>query len=44
MAGRMKITLPQLIERIHDQCLVANDKNIASCLRVICVKYMNIYV
>lgn len=43
MARRMTITLPQLIERIHDECLVANEKNIASCLRVICVKYMNIY-
>jgi predicted DNA-binding ribbon-helix-helix protein len=29
--------------RVHDGCLVANDKNIASCLRVICMKYMNVY-
>jgi len=43
MSDRMKLTLPQLIMRIHDQCLVANDKNISSCLRVICMKYMNIY-
>ena len=43
MSERMKLTLPQLIERIHDQCMVANDKNISSCLRVICMKYMNIY-
>lgn len=43
MARRLQISLPLLIERIHDQCLVANDKNIASCLRVICIKYMNIY-
>lgn len=43
MSQRMNKSLPQLIERIHDQCLVANDKNIASCLRVICVKYINIY-
>ncbi len=35
--------LPEMIEMIHDQCLVANDKNIASCLRVICLKYINIY-
>ena len=40
---RMQLTMPQLIERIHDGCLVANDKNIASCLRVICMKYMNTY-
>lgn len=43
MSAKMKLTLPQLVERIHDQCLVANDKNISSCLRVICMKYMNIY-
>jgi predicted DNA-binding ribbon-helix-helix protein len=28
---------------VHDGCLVANDKNIASCLRVICLKYLNVY-
>jgi len=43
MSDRLRMTLPQLIARIHDQCLIANDKNISSCLRVICMKYMNIY-
>ena len=43
MASESKITLPRLIERVHDGCLVANDKNIASCLRVICLKYLNVY-
>ena len=43
MAGELKMTLPELIERIHEQCMVANDKNIASCLRVICIKYINVY-
>ena len=43
MSERTGTTLPALITRIHDQCLVANDKNISSCLRVICMKYMNIY-
>ena len=33
----------RLIEKVHDGCLVANDKNIASCLRVICLKYLNVY-
>jgi predicted DNA-binding ribbon-helix-helix protein len=28
------LIMPQLIERIHDGCLVANDKNIAPCLCV----------
>ena len=32
-----------VIQKIADQCLVANDKNLASCLRVICLKYLNIY-
>jgi len=43
MSERMGTPLPQLIGRIHEHCLVANDKNISSCLRVICMKYMNIY-
>ena len=32
-----------VIQGISSQCLVANDKNLASCLRVICLKYLNIY-
>ena len=43
MAQECHLTVPRLIERVHDGCLVANDKNIASCLRVICLKYLNIY-
>jgi len=43
MARETGLTLPRLIERIHDSCLIANDKNISSCLRVICLKYLNIY-
>ena len=43
MARSQSLDLPEMIEMIHDQCLVANDKNIASCLRVICLKYVNIY-
>lgn len=37
------LSVPRLLERVLDGCLVANDKNLASCLRVICVKYLNIY-
>lgn len=43
MAAESNLALPRLIERVHDGCLVANDKNIASCLRVICLKYLNVY-
>ena len=43
MAQSREMELPELVTAIHDQCLVANDKNLASCLRVICLKYVNIY-
>jgi len=43
MARSEQLSLSQLIEAIHDTCLMANDKNIASCLRVICLKYINLY-
>jgi len=43
MAAELKMTLPDLVVRIHDQCMIANDKNLASCLRVICIKYINVY-
>lgn len=43
MATDQEVELPELITQIHDTCLVANDKNLASCLRVICLKYMNLY-
>ena len=39
MARDSRMEMPGLIEMIHDHCLVANDKNLASCLRVICLKY-----
>jgi len=43
MAREPGLALPRLVTRIYDSCLIANDKNISSCLRVICVKYLNIY-
>jgi len=43
MAEEQHISLPEMIQRIHDECIVANDKNLASCLRVICLKYVNVY-
>ena len=36
-------SINETIQKIHEGCLVANDKNLASCLRVICLKYVNIY-
>lgn len=43
MAQDCGLSVPRLIERVLDGCLVANDKNLSSCLRVICLKYLNIY-
>ena len=43
MATDESLSLSELVEKIHDTCLVANDKNLASCLRVICLKYLNLY-
>ena len=43
IAHDQKMSVNGIIQEIADQCLVANDKNLASCLRVICLKYLNIY-
>lgn len=43
MAQEEGTSLPEVIQRIHDECIVANEKNLASCLRVICLKYINVY-
>jgi predicted DNA-binding ribbon-helix-helix protein len=43
MAQECGLPVPRLIEQVLDSCLVANDKNLSSCLRVICLKYLNIY-
>ena len=43
MAHETGQLLPRLIEQVLDGCRVANDKNLSSCLRVICLKYLNIY-
>ncbi|MCP4242806.1 MAG: ribbon-helix-helix domain-containing protein, partial [bacterium] len=43
MARDQDMTLSEMIQRIHDECIVANDKNLASCLRVICLKFVNVH-
>lgn len=42
MAREEGDTIGALIARIHEHCLVTNDKNLASCLRVVCLKYINL--
>lgn len=40
LAAELGETVPQLIERVFLGCVVCNDKNVSSCLRVICLKYL----
>lgn len=42
LAAEENLSVAALVTRIHDHCQVANDKNLASCLRVVCLKYINI--
>jgi len=42
LAGEEGITVAALVTKIHDHCQVANEKNLASCLRVVCLKFINI--
>ena len=42
MARDEGVAASALIARIHDHCLNANDRNLASCLRVVCLKYINL--
>ena len=37
-------TVASVVTRITDHCLVANEKNLSSCLRVVCLKYINVFV
>jgi predicted DNA-binding ribbon-helix-helix protein len=43
MAEDCSMPVARLLEQVLDSCMVANDKNLSSCLRVICLKYLNIY-
>jgi|GEM_PF-1412458 len=42
LASDEGISIVSLVTRIHDHCQMANEKNLASCLRVVCLKYINI--
>jgi predicted DNA-binding ribbon-helix-helix protein len=42
LAGEEDLTVAALVTRIHDHCQTANEKNLASCLRVVCLKFINI--
>lgn len=40
LAAKEGSTLAALITRIHDHCLGTDQKNLASCLRVVALKYI----
>ena len=42
IAEEEAVTTSALIARIHDHCMNNNDKNLTSCLRVVCLKYINL--
>jgi len=35
------VTVAAVVTKIADHCQFANEKNLASCLRVVCLKYIN---
>ena len=42
LAAKEGSTPAALITRIYDHCLGTNQKNLASCLRVVCLKYIEL--
>lgn len=42
IAVEESLTVAALMNRIHDHCQIANERNLASCLRVICLKFIEI--
>ncbi len=40
MADKEGISVAGLITRVHDHCQFSDQKNLASCLRVMCLKYV----
>lgn len=41
ISGDEGTTVPSIIAEVQAHCQHVNDKNLASCLRVICLKYIN---
>jgi len=40
LAEKENTTVAGLITRVHDHCQFSDQKNLASCLRVLCLKYV----
>ncbi len=42
LAAQEKSTVAGVVTKIYDHCQFSNQKNLASCLRVVCLKFINI--
>ena len=42
LAAEEGTTVAAMVTKIHDHCMDTNDKNLSSCLRVVCLKFINI--
>jgi len=42
LASQEDNTVAGVVTKIYDHCQFANQKNLASCLRVVCLKFINI--
>ena len=42
LASSENVTVAGVVTKIYDHCQFANQKNLASCLRVVCLKFINI--
>ncbi len=42
LAASEDLTVAAVVTKIYDHCQFANQKNLASCLRVVCLKFINI--
>lgn len=43
LAAEEGSTLAALVNKIYDHCLGTDQKNLASCLRVVCLKYIELH-
>jgi len=41
LAAEEGVSVASVVTKISDHCQFANEKNLASCLRVVCLKYIN---
>ncbi len=42
LAAEEDASVAAIISDLYDHCEAVNDKNLTSCLRVLCLKYINL--